>query len=106
VEQKTAQISVPVAVTVFPGEIYRAPRSWTERAYAKLFYFNEVDNGGHFAAWEQPQVFLRRCARRSDHCVNKRVAESGHNGCPLSQPGATLNESHQDLPDQGRSRLS
>jgi hypothetical protein len=57
VEQKTAQISVPVAVTVFPGEIYRAPRSWAERSYRKLIYFNEVDKGGHFAAWEEPQLF-------------------------------------------------
>jgi len=44
-------------VTVFPGEIYRAPRSWTERAYHKLNYFNEVDKGGHFAAWEEPELF-------------------------------------------------
>lgn len=55
--QKTSQISVPVAVTVFPGEIYRAPKSWTQRAYPKLIYFNEVDKGGHFAAWEEPQLF-------------------------------------------------
>ncbi|WP_232487295.1 epoxide hydrolase family protein [Azotobacter chroococcum] len=55
--QKTALISVPVAVSVFPGEIYRAPRSWTERAYPTLYYFNEADKGGHFAAWEQPQLF-------------------------------------------------
>jgi pimeloyl-ACP methyl ester carboxylesterase len=59
VEQKTAEISVPVAVTVFPGEIYRAPRSWTERAYPKLSYFHEVDKGGHFAAWEEPELFAR-----------------------------------------------
>jgi pimeloyl-ACP methyl ester carboxylesterase len=57
VEQKTAQIKVPVAITVFPGEIYRAPRTWAERAYPKLTYFNEVDKGGHFASWEQPQLF-------------------------------------------------
>ncbi len=55
--QKTAEISLPVAVTVFPGEIYRAPKSWTERAYPHLSYFNEVDKGGHFAAWEQPELF-------------------------------------------------
>jgi pimeloyl-ACP methyl ester carboxylesterase len=42
---------------VFPGEIYRAPRSWCERAYHKLIYFHEVDQGGHFAAWEQPDLF-------------------------------------------------
>jgi pimeloyl-ACP methyl ester carboxylesterase len=50
-------VSVPVAVSVFPGEQYQAPRSWTENAYAKLIYFNEVDKGGHFAAWEQPELF-------------------------------------------------
>jgi pimeloyl-ACP methyl ester carboxylesterase len=50
-------ISIPAAVTVFPGEIYRAPRSWAERSYRKLIYWNEVDKGGHFAAWEQPELF-------------------------------------------------
>jgi pimeloyl-ACP methyl ester carboxylesterase len=55
--QRTADISVPVAVTVFPGEIYRAPRSWTQKAYPTLMYFNEVDKGGHFAAWEEPELF-------------------------------------------------
>jgi pimeloyl-ACP methyl ester carboxylesterase len=50
-------VSIPVAVTVFPGEQYQAPRSWTEQAYPNLIYFNEVDKGGHFAAWEQPQLF-------------------------------------------------
>jgi pimeloyl-ACP methyl ester carboxylesterase len=55
--QKTADITLPVAVTVFPGEIYRAPKSWAERAYRKLVYFNEVDKGGHFASWEQPELF-------------------------------------------------
>ena len=50
-------VSIPVAVTVFPGEQYQAPRSWTEKAYPNLIYFNEVDKGGHFAAWEQPQLF-------------------------------------------------
>ena len=65
--QKTAEISLPVAVTVFPGEIYRAPKSWTQRAYRNLVYFNEVDKGGHFAAWEQPQLFSEelRAAFRS-----------------------------------------
>ena len=50
-------VKIPVAVTVFPGEQYQAPRSWTERAYPKLIYFNKVDKGGHFAAWEQPAIF-------------------------------------------------
>ena len=50
-------ISIPAAITVFPGEIYQAPRSWAERAYHKLIYYNRVDKGGHFAAWEQPELF-------------------------------------------------
>jgi pimeloyl-ACP methyl ester carboxylesterase len=54
-----ADISVPVAVSVFPGENYQAPRSWTERAYHKLIYYNKVDEGGHYAAWEQPQLFSK-----------------------------------------------
>jgi len=60
-------IDLPVAVSVFPGEIFRAPRSWAERCYANLFYFNEASDGGHFAAWEQPELFSRevRAAFRS-----------------------------------------
>jgi pimeloyl-ACP methyl ester carboxylesterase len=54
---KTDQIKVPVAVTVFPFESYPAPESWARRAYPKLIYFHEVDRGGHFAAWEQPELF-------------------------------------------------
>ena len=50
-------VFIPVAVSVFPGEQYQAPRTWAERAYPKLIYFNQVDKGGHFAAWEQPQLF-------------------------------------------------
>jgi len=55
--QKTAEISVPVAITVFPEDVYRAPETWAKRAYPKLGYFHEVDKGGHFAAWEQPELF-------------------------------------------------
>jgi pimeloyl-ACP methyl ester carboxylesterase len=55
--QKTADISVPVAVTVFPDDAYRAPESWARRAYPHLVYFHQVDRGGHFAAWEQPDLF-------------------------------------------------
>ncbi|TCL75733.1 epoxide hydrolase [Rhizobium sp. BK251] len=50
-------ISIPAAVTIFPGEIYQAPRSWVEKSYHNLIYFNEVDKGGHFAAWEEPELF-------------------------------------------------
>jgi pimeloyl-ACP methyl ester carboxylesterase len=65
--QKTVEISLPVAITVFPGESYRAPETWARRAYPNLIYFHEVDKGGHFAAWEQPQLFSEelRAAFRS-----------------------------------------
>jgi len=61
-------ISIPFAISVFPDELYQAPRSWAERAYPKnLIYFNELDRGGHFAAWEQPDLFTAemRAAFRS-----------------------------------------
>jgi pimeloyl-ACP methyl ester carboxylesterase len=50
-------VSIPAAVSVFPGEQYQAPRSWTEQAYPNLIHYNKLDKGGHFAAWEQPQLF-------------------------------------------------
>jgi len=55
--QKTAEISLPVAITVFPDDVYRPPETWARRAYRNLIYFHEVDKGGHFAAWEQPELF-------------------------------------------------
>jgi pimeloyl-ACP methyl ester carboxylesterase len=55
--QKTAEISLPVAITVFPEDVYRPPETWARRAYRNLIYFHEVDKGGHFAAWEQPALF-------------------------------------------------
>jgi pimeloyl-ACP methyl ester carboxylesterase len=60
-------VEIPVGVTVFPGELYPAPRSWAEKAYPKLIHFNVVDRGGHFAAWEQPELLSKevRAAFRS-----------------------------------------
>jgi pimeloyl-ACP methyl ester carboxylesterase len=60
-------VSVPAAVSVFPRELYQAPRSWTEQAYPNLIYFNEVDEGNHFAAWQEPELFTTelRAAFRS-----------------------------------------
>jgi pimeloyl-ACP methyl ester carboxylesterase len=55
--QKSAEISLPVAITVFPDEVYRSPESWARRAYPNLVYFHEADTGGHFAAWEEPEIF-------------------------------------------------
>jgi quercetin dioxygenase-like cupin family protein len=54
---KTSEITLPVAITVFPEDVYRPPETWARRAYVNLIYFHEVDKGGHFAAWEQPELF-------------------------------------------------
>ncbi|WER50798.1 epoxide hydrolase [Cupriavidus sp. WKF15] len=65
--QRTNEISLPVAVTVFPEDVYRPPETWARRAYHNLIYFHEADKGGHFAAWEQPKLFSEelRAAYRS-----------------------------------------
>jgi len=65
--QAPPEVSLPVGFTTFPGEIWRSPSSWVEQAYPNLTYFNEVDTGGHFAAWEEPELFSEeiRAAFRS-----------------------------------------
>jgi pimeloyl-ACP methyl ester carboxylesterase len=65
--QVLPEVSVPVGFTTFPGEIFAAPRGWVEKVYPSLTYFNEVDRGGHFAAWEEPELFATeiRAAFRS-----------------------------------------
>jgi pimeloyl-ACP methyl ester carboxylesterase len=65
--RKPPKLSLPVAFTVFPNEIFQAPRSWAEKVYPNLIYFNEAGQGGHFAAWEQPETFSQemRAAFRS-----------------------------------------
>jgi pimeloyl-ACP methyl ester carboxylesterase len=55
--QAPPDVSLPVGFTTFPGEIWRTPRSWVEHFYPNVTYFNEVDKGGHFAAWEEPELF-------------------------------------------------
>jgi pimeloyl-ACP methyl ester carboxylesterase len=60
--QTPPPVSVPVGFTTFPGEIWRTPRSWAEASYSTLSYFNEVERGGHFAAWEEPELFATEVA--------------------------------------------
>jgi pimeloyl-ACP methyl ester carboxylesterase len=55
-KQKPPKLTLPVAFTVFPDELFKAPRKWAEKVYPTLTYFNEVDKGGHFAAWEEPEL--------------------------------------------------
>ena len=81
---------IPAAVTVFPKEIYKAPRSWAERAYPKLIYFNEVDRGCHFAAWQEPALFSRRATRGVPVTAlagHRRVARTS---CPPPATPGTL----------------
>jgi pimeloyl-ACP methyl ester carboxylesterase len=68
-------VAVPVAVSVFPDELYPAPRSWAERAYPKLIHYNKVEKGGHFAAWEQPQLFSEE-VRAGFRSLRSAVAKS------------------------------
>ena len=76
-KQPPPHVSLPVAFTVFPGELFQAPRHWVEEAYHNLIYFNEVDKGGHFAAWEEPELFAERDAsRRSRRCAREVVMSS------------------------------
>jgi len=65
--QAPPPMTLPFGFTTFPGEIWKTPRSWVEKSYPNVIYFNEVDRGGHFAAWEQPQIFSEevRAAFRS-----------------------------------------
>jgi pimeloyl-ACP methyl ester carboxylesterase len=81
--ERTSEIALPVAITVFPGESYRAPETWARRAYRNLIYFHEVDRGGHFAAWEQPQLSPRSSGRPSGRSAERRrslprLRRSGH----------------------------
>ena len=68
----TKGVTIPVGVSIFADEIYRVPRSWAERAYPNLAHYNQHDRGGHFAAWEQPQLLSKTSARRSDRCASYR----------------------------------
>jgi hypothetical protein len=69
VGQAPPPMTLPFGFTTFPGEIWRTPRSWVEKAYPNVIYFNEVERGGHFAAWEEPELFSSevRAAFRSLH---------------------------------------
>jgi pimeloyl-ACP methyl ester carboxylesterase len=77
-------VSIPVAVSVFPDELYPAPRSWAERAYPKLIHYNKLDKGGHFAAWEQPQLFseeVRAGFRPLRPCLGRHLGRQHSTRC-------------------------
>ncbi len=99
-----ADLSLPAAVTVFPEEYVQAPRSWTEKAYHNLIYFNEAERGGHFAAWEQPRLLseelraafrpLRRGKPGGLGCPSWKEAWKSNSTTRSSRPGWT----HSSLP--------
>jgi quercetin dioxygenase-like cupin family protein len=96
--QKTGEITLPVAITVFPAEIYRAPESWAKRAYTNLIYFNEAQKGGHFAAWEVPQLLaqeLRRAFKslRNDPAQQPEVKRTQLQRHDLGIPGREVIQS-------------
>src|SRR5690349_9712639 len=71
-------VSIPVAVSVFPDELYPAPRSWAEQAYPKLIHYNKLDKGGHFAAWEQPQLLSQELRTGFRSLRSKMVKPEGN----------------------------
>jgi pimeloyl-ACP methyl ester carboxylesterase len=79
--QSPPEVKVPVGFTTFPGEIFRAPRTWVEQAYPNLTYFNEAGKGGHFAAWEEPQVFATEI-RAAFRPLRLRANDLGGTGRP------------------------
>jgi hypothetical protein len=74
-------ITISFAISVFPDELYQAPRSWAERAYpGNLIHYNKLDRGGHFAAWEQPDLFSAEMRTRSGHCASRAEADGARPG--------------------------
>ena len=76
-------VSLPTAMTVFPGEIFHAPRSWVEKFYTNLTHFNEVDRGGHYAAWEQPELLAQELRVALRPFQVSRNAQPLETGAPL-----------------------
>ena len=97
--QAPPAVSVPAGFTTFPGEVFRAPRSWVELAYPNLTYFNEVDKGGHFAAWEEPELFSEEVRAAFRHSCFR--LSSGGGSMPAQTTNLFLLE---DLEDVGRTR--
>ena len=72
-------ITIPFAISVFPDELYQAPRSWAERAYPNnLIHYNRLDRGGHFAAWEQPDLFAAEMRTLSGHSASRAARKDRH----------------------------
>jgi hypothetical protein len=98
----TPRVTVPVGFTSFPDEIFQAPRSWVEHGYPTLSYFHQADRGGHFAAWEEPQLFSEEI-RATGPPPARSTAHRSACGPPLSSstpsggdamPGSTANQGH------------
>ena len=97
-----------MAITVFPGETYRAPETWARRAYRNLIYFNEVDKGGHFAAWEQPELFsaeLRAAFRPLRQISEAQMAARTFNS-QQAKPRGDRHEQHTLTHSENRNRSS
>ena len=95
-------VKVPAAVSVFPRELYQAPRSWTEQAYPNLIYFNEVDEGNHFAAWQEPELFaeeLRAAFRSLRSALTSNGSDPGGRRCLMTRPFGSRPGVTTALPD-------
>ena len=94
-------VDLPVGVSVFPDEIYAAPRSWAESAYPKLIHYNRLPKGGHFAAWEQPQMLSEELRRRFGPCASPRATRGGSDG-EHRRPPVPFNVPQEALDDLRR----
>ncbi len=91
--QKTDEIKIPVAITVFPEEVYRAPETWARRAFPDLIYFHEADKGGHFAAWEHPALFAAELRAAFKSLRSFVTAEAGVR-YPIDSEGPNAGMTH------------
>ena len=97
-------VVVPTAVSVFPDELYPAPRSWAERAYPKLIHYNKLDKGGHFAAWEQPKLFTEelRAGFRSSAQIGLKMTARASRAPSRSRSDNDLKKTHHEPDRKGR----
>ena len=90
-------ITIPFAISVFPDELYQAPKSWAERAYPNnLIYYNRLDRGGHFAAWEQPQLFSEEMRAASGHFARGSARSDWHRDAGREQGRGVLGGGHRE----------
>ena len=99
-------VAIPVAVSAFPDELYQVPRSWAERAYPKLIHYNKLDKGGHFAAWEQPELLISSFAPGLNHFADRSGRFRRAFCAPQCTSSQLLMETHHEREGRDTSRAN